>query len=102
MRRSAIITLLPMFSDSLHQEEECLEGQRRKNSRGLKAVAAENGVISAAAMDQRGSLHKSIAKEKGVETKAITPERLSVAAPFSRGYVSRHSTVPPGVRLSRP
>jgi tagatose-1,6-bisphosphate aldolase len=29
----------------------------------LKAVAGENGVISAAAMDQRGSLQKSIAKE---------------------------------------
>ena len=34
--------------------------------RGLKAVSDQNGVIAAAAMDQRGSLHKSLAKEKGV------------------------------------
>jgi tagatose 1,6-diphosphate aldolase len=33
---------------------------------GLKAVSNERGVIAAAAMDQRGSLQKSLAKEKGV------------------------------------
>jgi tagatose 1,6-diphosphate aldolase len=43
----------------------------------LNAVAAENGVISAAAMDQRGSLQKSIAKEKGVDAKAVTPGMMS-------------------------
>src|SRR5271165_2235494 len=32
---------------------------------GLKAVSNKNGVIAAAAMDQRGSLQKSLAKEKG-------------------------------------
>src|SRR5512141_552141 len=32
---------------------------------GLKAVSNERGVIAAAAMDQRGSLKKSLAKEKG-------------------------------------
>lgn len=32
---------------------------------GMKAVANERGVIAAAAMDQRGSLQKSLAKEKG-------------------------------------
>ncbi len=32
---------------------------------GIQAVADENGVISAAAMDQRGSLKKAIAKAKG-------------------------------------
>lgn len=32
---------------------------------GLKAVSNEHGVIAAAAMDQRGSLQKSLAKEKG-------------------------------------
>ena len=32
---------------------------------GLKAVSNQNGVIAAAAMDQRGSLQKSLAKEKG-------------------------------------
>ena len=33
---------------------------------GLKAVSEKRGVIAAAAMDQRGSLKKSLAKEKGV------------------------------------
>jgi len=33
---------------------------------GIKAVSNERGVIAAAAMDQRGSLQKSLAKEKGV------------------------------------
>jgi tagatose 1,6-diphosphate aldolase len=33
---------------------------------GLKAVSDQRGVIAAAAMDQRGSLRKSLAKEKGV------------------------------------
>src|SRR5947208_973727 len=32
---------------------------------GLKAVADDRGVIAAAAMDQRGSLQKALAKEKG-------------------------------------
>ena len=32
---------------------------------GMKAVADDRGVIAAAAMDQRGSLKKSLAKEKG-------------------------------------
>ncbi len=34
---------------------------------GLKAVSNDRGVIAAAAMDQRGSLQKSLAKEKGAE-----------------------------------
>ena len=36
---------------------------------GLKAVSNERGVIAAAAMDQRGSLQKSLAKEKGGEVR---------------------------------
>ena len=32
---------------------------------GMKAVSNDRGVIAAAAMDQRGSLQKSLAKEKG-------------------------------------
>ena len=35
--------------------------------KGLKAVSNDRGVIAAAAMDQRGSLQKSLAKEKGGE-----------------------------------
>src|SRR5580700_3159037 len=34
---------------------------------GLKKVSNERGVIAAAAMDQRGSLQKSLGKEKGGE-----------------------------------
>src|SRR6202142_1196342 len=34
---------------------------------GLKRVSNDHGVIAAAAMDQRGSLQKSLAKEKGSE-----------------------------------
>ena len=33
----------------------------------MKAVSNERGVIAAAAMDQRGSLKKSLAKESGRE-----------------------------------
>ncbi len=39
---------------------------------GLKSVSDARGVIAAAAMDQRGSLQKSIAKERGGEA---TPPR---------------------------
>src|SRR3978361_1386027 len=34
---------------------------------GMKAVSNEHGVIAAAAMDQRGSLQKSLAKERGAD-----------------------------------
>ncbi len=34
---------------------------------GMKAVSNERGVIAAAAMDQRGSLQKALAKEKGAD-----------------------------------
>src|SRR5205085_11372167 len=34
---------------------------------GIEAVADERGVIAAAAMDQRGSIRKAIAKAKGGE-----------------------------------
>src|ERR1700722_11747233 len=37
---------------------------------GLKAVSTEHGVIAAAAMDQRGSLQKSLAKERGAPADA--------------------------------
>ena len=45
--------------------------------RGLEALSDKKGVIRAAAMDQRGSLLKSIAKAKGVDAKQITPAMLS-------------------------
>jgi tagatose 1,6-diphosphate aldolase len=43
----------------------------------IAAVADSKGVIAAAAMDQRGSLQKSLAKEKGTDTKGITPQMMS-------------------------
>jgi tagatose 1,6-diphosphate aldolase len=43
----------------------------------MKALSTKDGIIAAAAMDQRGSLQKSLASAKGVDPKAITPEMLS-------------------------
>src|SRR5712692_6727725 len=45
--------------------------------KGLEAVSDSRGVIAAAAMDQRGSLRSAIAKDKGVDKKAVTPEMMS-------------------------
>jgi len=45
--------------------------------KGLQAVANERGVIAAAAMDQRGSLRSAIAKDKGIEKGAVTPEMMA-------------------------
>jgi tagatose 1,6-diphosphate aldolase len=43
----------------------------------MKALSNERGVIAAAAMDQRGSLQKSIASAKGVPQSAVTDEMMS-------------------------
>ncbi len=43
----------------------------------MKALSNERGVIAAAAMDQRGSLQKSLASARGVDVKEITPEMMS-------------------------
>jgi len=43
----------------------------------MKALSNERGIIAAAAMDQRGSLQKSLAVARGVDMKAITPEMMS-------------------------
>src|SRR6266404_942693 len=45
--------------------------------RHLKALSNDKGVIAAAAMDQRGSLQKSIASAKGIDQKAVTFEMMS-------------------------
>ena len=42
----------------------------------MKALSNQAGVIAAAAMDQRGSLQKSLAKEKGVDQKEISQEMM--------------------------
>jgi tagatose 1,6-diphosphate aldolase len=46
-------------------------------SKRIKALSNERGIIAAAAMDQRGSLQKSLAAGRGVDTKDITPEMMS-------------------------
>lgn len=42
----------------------------------MKALSDARGVIAAAAMDQRGSLQKSIASAKGVDPKSVTAEMM--------------------------
>lgn len=42
----------------------------------MKALSDARGVIAAAAMDQRGSLQKSIAAAKGVDPKTVTDEMM--------------------------
>ena len=44
--------------------------------KGLEAVSDKRGVIAAAAMDQRGSLQSAIAKDKGIDKKAVTAQMM--------------------------
>ncbi len=45
---------------------------------GMKAVADDRGVIAAAAMDQRGSLQKSLSKERGSDVSDAMMEEFKV------------------------
>jgi len=45
--------------------------------KGLEAVSNDRGVIAAAAMDQRGSLKSAIAKDKGVDKKAVSDQMMA-------------------------
>src|SRR5579859_6826636 len=45
--------------------------------RHMTALSTKDGIIAAAAMDQRGSLQKSIAAAKGVDSKTVTPEMMA-------------------------
>src|SRR6201981_1085976 len=57
---------------------------------GLKRVSTDRGVIAAAAMDQRGSLHKSLAKEKGSEvTDQMMEEFKSLVTEVLTPHASR-------------
>ncbi len=49
------------------------EGKQKR----MQALANQRGVIAAAAMDQRGSLQKSLAAGRGVDVKEITPAMMS-------------------------
>src|SRR5579872_7547053 len=46
-------------------------------TRGMKALANNAGVIAAAAMDQRGSLQKSLAAARGIDKKQVTDDMMS-------------------------
>ena len=56
---------------------------------GLKAVSDSRGVIAAAAMDQRGSLQKSLAKERGA---AATGHDLEVFKELVTEVLTRHAS----------
>jgi tagatose 1,6-diphosphate aldolase len=43
----------------------------------LKSLSTQDGIIAAAAMDQRGSLKKAIASAKGADPKTVTDEMMS-------------------------
>jgi tagatose 1,6-diphosphate aldolase len=58
---------------------------------GITALANERGVIAAAAMDQRGSLQKAIAKARGADGKA-TPEDLTEFKTIVTKVLTRHAT----------
>jgi tagatose 1,6-diphosphate aldolase len=58
---------------------------------GISACANEQGVIAAAAMDQRGSLKKAIAKARG-EGGAATPEDLAAFKTSVTRVLTRHAT----------
>lgn len=63
--------------------------------KGITAVSDERGVIRAAAMDQRGSLRKALAKEKSVDPSTITHEMMSefkgavirILSPYASGVL---------------
>ena len=56
---------------------------------GIKAVSNSRGVIAAAAMDQRGSLQKALAKDKGGEiTAGMMEEFKSIVTEVLTGYAS--------------
>lgn len=59
---------------------------------GLEAVSNERGVIGAAAMDQRGSLKSAIAKDKGVDKKAVTDQMMAEFKEAVTRILTPHAT----------
>ena len=60
--------------------------------KGLEAVSNQQGVIGAAAMDQRGSLKSAIAKEKGVDKKAVTDHMMAEFKEAVTRVLTPHAT----------
>jgi len=58
----------------------------------LKALSNKDGIIAAAAMDQRGSLQKSLASAKGVDAKSIAPEMMSEFKTIVTKVLTPHAT----------
>ncbi|MDO8527523.1 MAG: tagatose 1,6-diphosphate aldolase [Deltaproteobacteria bacterium] len=58
----------------------------------LQKLANKNGVIAAAAMDQRGSLKKSIAKAKGVDSNEITDAMMTEFKTAVSKILTPHAT----------
>ena len=58
----------------------------------LKALSNKEGIIAAAAMDQRGSLKKSIASGKGVDPKEITDAMMSEFKTAVTRILTPHAT----------
>ncbi|HEY1757047.1 MAG TPA: tagatose 1,6-diphosphate aldolase [Bryobacteraceae bacterium] len=58
----------------------------------LKALSNKDGIIAAAAMDQRGSLQKSLATAKGVDSKSITPEMMAEFKTIVSKVLTPHAT----------
>ena len=68
---------------------------------GIQSCADERGVIAAAAMDQRGSLQKSIAKSRGADGKATTEDLATFKEAVTR-ILTPHSSasMPSGATAS--
>src|SRR3989338_8424646 len=64
------------------------DGKRRN----LEKLANQKGIIAAAAMDQRGSLRKSIAKEKGCDPAAISYEQMAEFKTAVTKVLTPHAT----------
>ena len=58
----------------------------------MKALANQRGVIAAAAMDQRGSLQKSLAAARGVSVKEITPAMMGEFKTVVTKVLTPHSS----------
>jgi tagatose 1,6-diphosphate aldolase len=64
------------------------EGKLRR----MKQLSDDRGVIAAAAMDQRGSLQKSIAAAKGISTDSVTPEMMSEFKTAVTKVLTKHAS----------
>src|SRR5204863_2576617 len=58
----------------------------------MKKLSNKDGIIAAAAMDQRGSLQKSLATAKGVDQKAITWDMMSEFKTAVTKILTPHAT----------